>query len=296
VVYLEENSNLPNDFLGGATISADDNATGLVVTAVFYNTGSDYKKSQIHAYNGATTGSNTLYAPYIVRNYYGYNSGLMIQNVGSAPTSFKIVFTFGGHEYTYQHSSMLNPGEVKDFYLPGVSVLNPVGGLAVNQRFGKAIITATNLEGEFNSSGSLTGNINQDNRGGRGIPAERIGQGATYGAFLSTTGSENIYIAKWLRNVGNFSSGFNISNFSSSDITCDVYFVDDADANMLDKIIPANSFWSIWGPGVENLDDGYNAGVRIECTGEVYVITNASVNPGSGKYGDSFYQMNAGTE
>lgn len=296
VIYLDENPDLPDMFLGGATITADDGTSKLVVTATFYNSAASYQESQIHAYNGATQGSNTLYAPYLVRQYYGYNSGMMIQNIGSKSTSFKIVFTFAGTDYEYQYPGRLAPGEVKDFYLPDVEAIDAVDSLEERYRFGKAVITATDVNGGFNASGLLTGNINQDNRGGKGIPEERVGQGATYGAFLSTAGSQNIYIAKWMSHVGSLSSGFNISNFSGTDGRCDVYFVDDPDATMNNVLVPANSFFSIWAPNVANLDSGYNAGVRIECTVDVFVITNASADPGSGKYGDSFYQMNAGTD
>jgi len=296
VIYLDENPDLPDMFLGGATIEADDGTSNLVVTATFYNSGASYQESQIHAYNGATQGSNTLYAPYLVRNYYGYNSGMMIQNVGANATSFKITFTFSGADYVYQYPDTLEPGEVKDFYLPDVAEIDAVDGLSERLRFGKAVITATNTSGAFNSSGQLTGNINQDNRGGAGIPEERVGQGATYGAFLSTAGSPNVYIAKWMAHVGSLSSGFNISNFSDSNVRCDITFVDDDDAFIDNQLIPANSFFSIWAGDVDNLDSGYNAGVRIECTGDVFVITNASADTGSGKYGDSFYQMNAGTD
>ena len=294
VVYLEENSEIPDDFLGGVKIAADDGTTPLAVVATFYNVGTDYETSQIHAYNGAVAGASTLYAPYLVRNYYGYNSGLVVQNVGNTNTSFKITFTFADVDYVYQHDVNLLPGEVKDFYLPNIAEIDAVDSLAVSQRFGKAVIEAVDTAGDP-SGGLLAGNINQDNRGGDGIPEERWGQGATYGAFLSTGASDKYFISKWMKNDGSFSSGFNISNFTETNGSCNISFVDDVDANY-SVDVDANSFYSIYAPNVSNLDDGYNAGVLIECTVDVFVITNASANPGSGFYGDSFYQMNAGTD
>jgi hypothetical protein len=295
IVYLEEIGSLPSMFIGGATISANDGTTPLAVTAVFYNKGSSSSTSQIHAYNGATTGSNTIYAPYIVRNYYGYQSGITIQNVGASNTSFKITFTFNNTNYVYQYPDVLEPGEIKDLYLPNVSKLSPVDRLSVGKRYGKAVIKATDINGNFNASGLLIGNINQDNRGGSGIPAERAGQGATYSAFLSTAGTQKAYLAKVMRNVGGFSSGFHVSNFSGTPGECSFTFVDDADANFTQSI-DGNSYITKYAPNIPNLDDGYNAGVIIECTVDVYVIVNAAVNPNAGRYGDSFYQMSTGTE
>lgn len=295
IVYLEEITTLPSMFIGGAKVASDDGTTPLAVTAVFYNEGTSSSTSQIHAYNGAVTGSNTIYAPYIVRNYYGYQSGITIQNVGATSTSFKIKFTFNNTDFTYQYPYSLNPGEIKDLYLPNVIELNPVDAFTVVQRYGKAIIQATDVNGNFNSSGLLIGNINQDNRGGTGIPAERAGQGATYSAFLSTAGTRVAYIAKAMRNVGGFSSGFHVSNFTGSNGECTFTFVDDPDAKFTQGIL-ANSYITKYAPDIANLNEGYNAGVIIACTVDVYVIVNAAVNPNAGRYGDSFYQMSTGTE
>jgi hypothetical protein len=228
-------------------------------------------------------------------NYYLYNSGIMVQNIGESPTSFKIIYTFNGKDYIYQHQTELGVGEAKDFYLPNVAVLSPVNLIPNNLRFGKAIIEATNIDGTSNPNGELIANVNQENRGGSGIPIEFAGNGGTYAAFPSTYSSNTYYIAKWMVHIGGFSSGFNVSNFSDTDVTCDFIFPTDPDANF-SRTIEANSFFSKWAPNVANLDDGYNAGVKIDCTDGVFVITNASNDPNVGKYGDSFYQMGAGIE
>jgi hypothetical protein len=124
---------------------------------------------------------------------------------------------------------------------------------------------------------------------------ERAGQGATYSAFLSTAGTRTAYLAKVMRNVGGFSSGFHVSNFSDASGSCTFTFVDDADASFTQSI-QANSYITKYAPDIPNLNDGYNAGVVIECTVDVFVIVNAAVNPTAGRYGDSFYQMSTGTD
>jgi hypothetical protein len=296
VLYLKDISILPeSQFIGGATISANDGETPLAVSTAFYNSGDSPETSQIHAWNGSANGSNLLYAPYIVMNYYEYNSGLMIQNIGSEPTAFKITFTFNGVDYIYQHETSLNQGESEDFYLPDVSVLAPVKLIQNNLRYGKAVIEATDTGGNPNPIGELIANVNQENRGPGGgtIPMEFMGNGGTYGAFLSSSSSNTFYIAKVIKHVGGFSSGFHISNFSDSDITCDLTFPEDSDASF-SQLIPANSFYTRWVGDLSDLDNGYNAGVQIECNNPVFIITNASNDPDVGKYGDSFYQMSAG--
>lgn len=293
LMYLSEITSLPSNFIGGATISADDGVTPLAVSTAFFNIGSSSSTSQIHAWNGSASGSNLLYAPYIVRNYYGYQSGITIQNIGDSPTSFKITFTFNGQDFTYQFSSELGVGEIKDLYLPNLTELNGVDNFDNRNRYGKAVIEATDVNGNPNSAGELIGNINQDNRGGSGIPEERAGQGATYGAFPSSSGAAQTFIAKWMVHAGGFSSGVHVSNFSNTNVTCDFIFPSDPDANF-STVVSANSFFTKWAPDVTNLNYGYNSGVKIDCTGQVFVITNAAIDPDGGKYGDSFYQMSAG--
>lgn len=295
VIMLEDVPTLPEMFIGAATISSDDSVTPLAVSTAFYNAGISPATSQIHAWNGSAKGSHTLYAPYIVMNYYRYNSGIMIQNIGDTPTSFKVTYTFAGTDYVYQHPVMLNVGETKDFYLPDVAVLSPVNNIPNNQRFGKALIEATLTDGTFNPDGELIANVNQENRGGSGIPIEFAGNGGTYAAFLSTAGSTTNYISKWMVHVGGFSSGVHISNYSLSPTTCNFTFPTDSDADFTTVIAP-NSFFTRWAPNTANLDPGYNAGVKIECDSEVFVIVNASNDPDVGKHGDSFYQMSAGIQ
>lgn len=295
VVLLGDVPTLPSSFIGGATVSSDDGVTPLAVSTAFYNSGVSPETSQIHAWNGSSKGSHTLYAPYIVMLYYGYNSGIMVQNIGDTPTSFKITYTFDGKDYVYQYPSTLGVGEAKDFYLPDVQVLAPVAKIHNNLRYGKAVITATNINGTFNPDGVLIANVNQENRGGRGVQADYVGNGGTYGAFLATGGSRTNYIAKWMVHVGGFSSGFHISNFSSTSVTCDFTFSDAPGANFT-RTIDANSFFTRWAPDVSNLPTGYNGGVKISCDANVYVITNAASDPNAGKFGDSFYQMSAGPE
>ena len=169
IVYLEENNDLPLGFLGSAKVSAiDPSSTPLAVQAVFYNDGSSTNKAQFSYYNGTSQGENTLYAPFIMRNFYDFNAGINVVNVGSARTSFKIVFTIGRtsvQTYTYQYPGELYPGNLVAFFLPDIDELNPVDRLSMPERAGSAVIYATDINGNINSSGELVSNINFRNDG-----------------------------------------------------------------------------------------------------------------------------------
>ncbi|MEA3349884.1 MAG: hypothetical protein U9Q82_04610, partial [Chloroflexota bacterium] len=174
-----------------------------------------------------------------------------------------------------------------------VSVLEPVDSLIVNYRFGNAIVEVDNPEGE------IVAIINEDNRGNsadnddKEIPGERIGQGSTYSAIPAGSESQTLYFPQVPNNVdGVFSGGFYISNVTGSAGVCDIYFYGAEGANLDDVAIGANGSLSYYIPNIPNVPDGFNAGVRANCSVNVIGILNFAAAPGSGKVGDSFTQNN----
>lgn len=285
IFYQTDNTGLANGFLGAATIQAGDGASGLAVTVNFYNSGSSSSTAQFHSYNGFGSGANKLFVPRVVRSFYGYNSGVTIQNVGGAATSVDIVFSFAGTAYNYS-SPTIQPGAALALYLPDVAELDPVDSLAVSQRFGSAIIQA-------DAGGEVVAIVNEDNRGGTGIPVERAGQGTTYNAIADGSQTVTLLFPQVPRKAGGiFSGGFQVSNTTATEGTCDFIYNSDTDANQNDVPLPANGSISVYAPNVPNLNDGYNKSVTAVCTQPVVGISNLAAEPGSGKVGDSFTQGN----
>lgn len=285
VFYQTDNASLPNGFLGAATV-ASSGGEKLAVTVNFYNSASSYTTAQFHSYNGLSVGANELLVPRVVRSFYGYNSGVSIQNVGGGPTTVSIAFNFAGTTYNY-NSPTINAGAALALYLPDVAALNPVDAIPVNNRFGSATIAAA-------AGGEIVAIVNEDNRGGTGIPAERVGQGTTYNAIPSGAETNVVLLPQVPRKAGGiFSGGFQVSNTTGTAGTCDIVYNSDTDANQNDVPLPANGSISIYAPNVTNLNDGYNASVTVTCTQPAVGISNLAVEPGSGRFGDSFTQNNA---
>jgi hypothetical protein len=286
VFYQTDNANLPNGFLGAAVISAQDGTSGLAVTVNFYNSGSSSSTAQLHSYNGFASGANKLLVPRIVRNYYGYNGGMSIQNVGSSTTKVTIDFTFaGGSTYTY-NSPNIAPGAALALYAPDMPALAGVDLLPVTHRFGSAVIQA-------DPGGEIVAIINEDNRGGVGVPAERVGQGTTYNAILDGTQTDTVFLAQVPRKAGGiFSGGFQVANTTATAGTCSISYNSDTDANETNLTLPANGAIARYAPNVPNLNDGYNASVTVTCNRDIVAISNFAAEPGSGRYGDSFTQAN----
>jgi hypothetical protein len=284
VFYQASNANLPNDFVGAATIKANDGSSKLAVTVNFYNSGSSSETAQLHSYNGFSQGGTQLYVPRIVRNFYGYNGGLSIQNIGTSSTTVTIEFFFAGNNYSFTSGSIA-PGAALPLYAPNISQLNPVDSLIVSQRFGSAMIT---------SSGSpIVAIVNEDNRGGPGVPSERVGQGSSYNAIAAGSQTDSLFFAQITRKAGGiFSGGFQVANTTTTNGTCNITYSGVPGANETNVSLPANGSFARYAPNVSGLPDGFNASVSVVCTQPVVGISNLAAEPGTGKYGDSFTQAN----
>ncbi len=288
-----ENPEIPANFIGAAKVSVSNPVDAKIALLVnFFNSGTDSSTSQFHGYNGLSSGASKLYVPRVVRRFYGYSSGIAIQNVSDVATTITITFNFAGQSYTY-NSDSINPSAALALYIPDLAVLDPVDALPVGQRFGNAIIEVDNPEGR------VVAIVNEDNRGnpadndGNAIPVERVGQGSTYSAIPAGSETRNLYFPQVPNNVdGIFSGGFNISNVTSSPGICDIHFNEAPEAKINDVEIAASGTLSYYAPNIPNLPSGFNSGVRVECTVEVIGILNFAAAPGSNKLGDSFTQNN----
>ena len=284
IFYQTDNAGLPEGFIGAATISASGGA-GLAVTVNFHNSGADANTAQLHSYNGFASGAQTLFVPRIVRSFYGYNGGLSIQNVGASATTVQITFNFSGNQYVYNSPSIAS-GAALALYAPDIPALNPVDSLTVSQRFGSAVIEAA-------AGGSIVAIVNEDNRGGVGVPAERVGQGSSYNAIADGSQTSTVFFAQVTRKAGGvFSGGFQVSNTTGTPGTCTISYAGQAGATENNVNLPANGSIARFAPNVAGLPDGFNAAVTVDCTQPVVSIANLAVEPGSGKFGDSFTQSN----
>ncbi len=286
IFYQNENTGLPDDFLGAATISANNGTSKLAAIATLYNDGANYERSQLLSYNGFVSGGNKLFVPRFVRKYFGYNSGLSIQNIGTTPAEVQVTFSFAGNTYIYTSTQPIASGAALALFAPDITQLNPVDSLAENQRFGSAVIDVT-------SGGPIVAIVNEDNRGGPGVFAERVGQGTTYNAIADGSQTPKVFLPQIARNAGGlFSGGFQIANTTNTAGTCNISYAGAPAATENNVALPANGSIARYAPNVPNLPDGFNASVTVQCTVPVVGIANLAVNPGSNRFGDSFTQSN----
>jgi hypothetical protein len=281
-VFSQETSTiLPGNFLGAAMISSTAPLAGVVA---MYNAGTSNLDAQFLTYNTVSNGANKILVPRIVRNYYGYNGGVSIQNVGSAATSVAITFTFAGTSYVYNNPS-LAAGAALSLYAPNITQLVAVDSLPVNQRFGNAVIQA-------GAGGLLVAIVNEDNRGVGSTSVEQVGQGAAYNAIPDGAQTNTVSFAQITKNAGGvYSGGFNVTNTTAIATTCNITFSSVPAANQTNVSLPANGSISRYAPNVAGLPASFNGSVSVACGQPIVGISNLAAASGTGKLGDSFTQV-----
>lgn len=287
VFYQASNANLPAGFLGGATITSTGNIAGVVN---FYNSGASASAAQFNSYTAFSSGANMAVAPRFVRNFYGYNGGLTIQNVGTAATSVTITFSFAGTPYVVNTGSIA-PGATYSPYAPNIAALAPVDALPVGQRFGSIVMQAA-------AGGSIVAIVNEDNRGTcnaaacPAIPPEQVGFSGTYNAVPDSAKTSTSFFIQVPRKAGGFiSGGFQFANTTGTATTCDITFPSAVAANQTGVALAANGSLSYFAPNIPNLPDGFNSSVKVTCGQPIVGISNFSARSAT-YFGDSFVVAN----
>ncbi len=110
-IWLPGVAGLPDGFVGGARITADQN-----IIAV----GRPHLGSEITAYNGASTGSLTAYLPMLFKNAFGvpYNAAFYIQNVTGSAANVSISFYDDAGTLSCIKNITLGPHATQGFWMP----------------------------------------------------------------------------------------------------------------------------------------------------------------------------------
>lgn len=288
VFYLLDNTNLPSNFIGGAKITS----TGrMAANAVIYDSGADVSTSQFQAYPAFAHGSNKLYVPNFLRNYYDYQTGLTVQNIGTNPTTVTITFTFAGTTYTY-NSASIGSGAVLSLYAPNITQLANVDLLSVPLRTGNAVVQAA-------TGGIIVANINKDNRGTCPISdcgiinSNWVGQAVTFEAASDGTQTDTIVFPQITSHVGSgdWSGGYIYSNTTNTATTCTETFPTASAANRTGVTLGAFGTVSMFAPNVTNLPNPYNGSLIVNCGEPILGTFNISARSAT-YFGDSNGQAN----
>ena len=82
---------MPDGYIGSATITASG---GTVIAVVNQNSVVALQQQTYEGFSGADSGT-TLYAPVLMRSFYGFDTSVQVQNIGSGTTSVTIHYSNG---------------------------------------------------------------------------------------------------------------------------------------------------------------------------------------------------------
>lgn len=139
VFYTPNNPNLPNGWQGPATVTAV-NGVNILTQVNIQATGQ--AGIGMAAYNGFTAGTNTVYAPGLLNNYYGSSSALTVQNVDTIPANVTLTYSNGKVE-----TVMIPPGQSHLFYQPNEGLPQGFNGGATIVSSGGKIVGLINIQG-----------------------------------------------------------------------------------------------------------------------------------------------------
>jgi hypothetical protein len=262
VFRLENESALAAGFFGSAKI---ESAKNIAVICNFYNDAAGgevaFTRAQFHSYNafGATPTATKLFVPRVVKDYYGYQSGLKVQNVGNAATTVTVQYKIGGSTYT-QTSPSIGPGQSWGPYM-GSSAQLPAE-MAAAMGSGSAIITSAGQP--------VVATINEDNR--------LLGRGATYNAFLDGQATTTVLFPQVTARFYGYCSGIQIQNVSDQDGTLTVVYSMSGrpDTTVSGIPIAAGASWSQFVSNASGMGSDFNGSAVVTCNRNIVGIANMS--------------------
>ena len=283
-IVRQEDANIPApDPVGwaGSAVVSSTNGAMLAGVANFYNVGVNKDNAQFHSYNPFTGGATKLFVPRIVRDFYDYQGGLTVQNVGTAPTDATIRYFINGQTYT-QTLSGIQPGSSRILYMPDVPELAGVAGT------GSAVIES--------SGQPIVAIINEDNRVGAVI-FNHEGRGSTYNAILDGEQTNTVCFSQATAKFYAYSSGIQVQNVGTAAATVTAVWSAPGYADVTKSVtLGPNESVSWFAPDETGYVD-FNGSVVVTADQPIVGIANSSVRADiddrfGQNYGDSFLTYN----
>jgi hypothetical protein len=110
--------------------------------------------NQLYSYNPFKSGSVKAYAPVIMNAYYGYNTALVIQNMGGSDASVKVTYS-NGLEKNYT----IKPGAAESLYTPlfGPPAGNTLYSATIESTNAQPLAVLVNESNAYNRAASYSG-------------------------------------------------------------------------------------------------------------------------------------------
>lgn len=236
IFYLLENSDLPDNFHGSATISSSVPLAAIVNN---YDQSTSAVDSGFESFNGfAPSTATKLFLPKLSVNYHGYQSGISIQNVGSAAATMTIRYKFGGQTFT-KTSPSIQPGASWEAYLAAEAQSGIPAGFAGS---GAAEVT---------SSQPIVGVVTEVHWD--------LGHNFVYSAVAEGEGTATLLFPKYDHVYYNYNGGIQVQNVDASQSTVLTAVFSQAGTNDVVVVSPSiapGASWNLYAPLVRDSSTG----------------------------------------
>ncbi|MFT7585780.1 MAG: hypothetical protein ACI9EW_002208 [Cellvibrionaceae bacterium] len=261
------NTCLPAKYNGAATVTAGEGQS--IVATVLQES-----PNALLAYNGFTNGSTAPAMPLITQNFFGIETGVQIQNLGSTDTVVTVSYSpADGVGTACTESATIPAGSAVNFALDAFVAdiqTNTTNTCTLGQTFnGTASVTANS------ESQPLAGIVNQT------IPSK--GQASAYSAFDPSAAGQTVVLPLTM-NKFSIWTGFTVQNVgtASDTITCTFSAIDGTAPSVKSGTAGIGA-----GVSLNNFSDSEFIG-SASCTstgGEpIVAVVNQSITGGTGDY------------
>lgn len=264
-VDQEATPNLPDNFVGSATITSDQS-----IAAIFLIAGNTGSSNQLASARGIATGSTTVNLPVMYNDYFQgtWRTSALVQNVDTTDATVEVKYFQGGAQVGTQ-SATISPGSSQLFLQYAIGTRSAPVPTGFN---GSAVVTSTN-----GKNIAVVANV-LDRNGGH-LEA--------YNGFAASSATARTTCASIFKNYSSFDidTALTVQNVGSSATTATVKYYNSAGQEVASEstgsIAPGTTYFR-YTPGVTSLANGFQGSAVVEgATGSqiIAVVNQIIANP-----------------
>lgn len=238
---------------GTGNLAAEVNIYGLTGTGT---------AKQLYSYNPVTGGSTTAYAPIIMNAYYGFNTSLAIQNLGTSSTAYTVTYGTG-----QQQTGTLQQNSSVSLYTPDSGV--PAGSLtgATVQSDGQPIVLLVNESNTTQRASSYIG-------------------------FPAGSGTLKISAPIIMKNYYNFETSVTCQNLGASVATMSISYASNTGTQTASGPVDPGKTTLFYQGSDGNVSDGITSATITSSQPTVCVVTEGATNALNSTANDYQYTYN----
>jgi hypothetical protein len=249
---------LDDDQFYSAKIIGEAPGNIAAIVNIYGRGGSD---NQLYSYNPFAAGSTEAYAPVIMDTYYGYNTALVIQNLGGVAANVTITYSDG----TVKNASIA-PGAADSRYTPTEGLGSGLYSAQVECTNGQPIVVLVNESSGYNRA-------------------------ASYSGFASGTLTVRAPIV--MKRYYGYNTSITCQNVGTAAATMAIEYAGIA-GSTTSPSIPVNGIHLFYQPSEVSLSDGWIGSATITSAEPIVCIVNEDMNepPESTQFMDQLYAYN----